>query len=361
MSHELRTPMNSILGFGQLLARKELPADQRKAVDHIMKAGQHLLNLINEVLDIARIEANRQHLSPEPVRVRTALQEALSLLRPLAVQHGTTIDPDVEIDGEVYVQADRQRFAQVLLNLLANAVKYNVRGGRVWLTCDDRGDRLRITVHDTGRGIAPDRINDLFTPFARLGAERSEVEGTGLGLALSKRLIEAMNGAIGAESEPGVGSRFWIELERVESPVERVIRAGGMPFTDEAPGGGRRAATILYIEDNLANLSLVEAILADEPDIKLLPALQGQLGIDLAIQHRPDLILLDMNLPDVPGFDVLQRLKSDPVTHATPVIVISADATPGNILRARNAGARGYLTKPIDVEEFLQALGDALR
>jgi CheY-like chemotaxis protein len=230
----------------------------------------------------------------------------------------------------------------------------------VWLTCEERGERLRITVHDTGRGIPPERVDDLFTPFARLGAERSEVEGTGLGLALSKRLIEAMDGSIGAESEVGAGSRFWIELQRVESPVERVIRAGGMPFSEEA-GRGRRAATILYIEDNLANLSLVEAILADEPDIKLLPALQGQLGIDLAIQHRPDLILLDMNLPDMPGFDVLQRLKSDPVTHATPVIVISADATPGNILRARNAGARGYLTKPIDVEEFLQALTDALR
>jgi PAS domain S-box-containing protein len=359
MSHELRTPMNSILGFGQLLARKELPADQRKAVDHIMKAGQHLLNLINEVLDIARIEANRQELSPEPVRVRTALQEALSLIRPLAAQHATEVDPEVGIGGDAYVQADRQRFAQVLLNLLSNAVKYNRPGGRVWLTCEARGERLRITVHDTGRGIAEDRLLDLFIPFARLGAERSDVEGTGLGLALSKRLVEAMNGTIGVESEVDEGSRFWIELEAVEGPVERVLRTGGLPAapTDDHTA---RPATLLYIEDNLANLSLVEAILAGHPEVKLIPALQGQLGIDLAVQHRPDLILLDLNLPDMPGSDVLRRLRANPATSTTPVIVISADATPGSIQRMREAGARGYLTKPMDVDEFLHMLELAL-
>jgi signal transduction histidine kinase len=360
MSHELRTPMNSILGFGQLLARKELPADQRKAVDHILKAGQHLLNLINEVLDIARIEANRQHLSPEPVRVRTALDEALSLIRPLAAKHGVDVDGTFELDGDAYVQADRQRFAQVLLNLLSNAVKYNRPGGRVWLTCERAGDRMRINVHDTGRGIARDRIADLFTPFARLGAERSDVEGTGLGLALSMRLVEAMNGTIGVASELDAGSRFWIELEAVESPLERVLRTGAMPQPPAEPRDGG-PATILYIEDNLANLALIEAILAGHPEIKLIPALQGQLGLDLARQHRPDLILLDLNLPDMPGFDVLGRLRGDEVTKTTPVIVISADATPGTIVRVRNAGARHYLTKPIDVEEFLQALDEALR
>ena len=359
MSHELRTPMNSILGFGQLLGRKELPADQRKAVDHLLKAGQHLLNLINEVLDIARIEANRQHLSPEPVRVRTALDEALSLIRPLAAKHAVDVDGAIDLDGDAYVQADRQRFAQVLLNLLSNAVKYNRPGGRVWLTCERAGDRFRIHVHDTGRGIAQDRIADLFTPFARLGAERSDVEGTGLGLALSMRLVEAMNGTIGVASELDAGSRFWIELEAVESPLERVLRTGAMP---PVPAEHRDAgpATILYIEDNLANLALIEAILAGRPEIKLIPALQGQLGLDLARQHRPDLILLDLNLPDMPGADVLARLKADADTKATPVIVISADATPGTIVRVRNAGARHYLTKPIDVEEFLQALEEAL-
>jgi PAS domain S-box-containing protein len=360
MSHELRTPMNSILGFGQLLARKELPADQRKAVDHILKAGQHLLNLINEVLDIARIEANRQHLSPEPVRVRTALDEALSLIRPLAAKHGIDVDGRFDLDGDAYVQADRQRFAQVLLNLLSNAVKYNRPGGRVWLTCERNGDRMRINVHDTGRGIAHERLADLFTPFARLGAERSDVEGTGLGLALSLRLVEAMNGTIGVASELEEGSRFWIELEAVESPLERVLRTGSMPHAAVDPRESG-PATILYIEDNLANLSLIEAILAGHPEIKLIPALQGQLGLDLARQHRPDLILLDLNLPDMPGQDVLARLKADADTRGTPVIVISADATPGTIVRVRKAGARHYLTKPIDVEEFLQALDEALR
>jgi PAS domain S-box-containing protein len=359
MSHELRTPMNSILGFGQLLARKELPSDQRRAVDHIMKAGQHLLNLINEVLDIARIEANRQHLSPEPVRVRTALNEALSLIRPLAAQHACEVDPEVVVDDDVYVHADRQRFAQVLLNYLSNAVKYNRPGGRVWLTCDVREEHVRIGVHDTGRGIDPDRLDDLFVPFARLGAEQTDVEGTGLGLALSKRLVEAMGGAIHVESEPGVGSTFWLELERVESPVQRIMRTGALP----APTFGRRgerAATILYIEDNLANLSLIEAILAGRPEIKLLPALQGQLGIDLACQHRPDVILLDLNLPDMRGDEVLDRLKANDATRNTPVIIISADATPGNIVRLRDAGATAYLTKPIDVDEFLHALEESL-
>ncbi|MGH7504473.1 MAG: hybrid sensor histidine kinase/response regulator, partial [Longimicrobiales bacterium] len=358
-SHELRTPMNSILGFGQLLARKELPSDQRRAVDHIMKAGQHLLSLINEVLDIARIEANRQHLSPEPVRVRTALNEALSLIRPLAAQHACEVDPEIVVDDDVYVQADRQRLAQVLLNFLSNAVKYNRPGGRVWLTCDVREERVRLGVHDTGRGIEPDRIADLFVPFARLGAEQTDVEGTGLGLALSKRLVEAMGGSIDVESEAGVGSTFWLDLERVESPVQRIMRTGALP----APTFGRRgarAATILYIEDNLANLSLIEAILAGRPEIKLIPALQGQLGIDLACQHRPDIILLDLNLPDMPGHEVLQKLRANDATRSTPVVVISADATPGNIVRLREAGACAYLTKPIDVDEFLHALEDCL-
>lgn len=364
MSHELRTPMNSILGFAQLLAKRELPADQRKAVDHILKAGRHLLNLINEVLDIARIEANRPQFSLEPVSVRSVLQEALSLVRPLAAQHGCTVD-ELDPGPDYYVLADRQRLTQVLLNLLSNGVKYNRPGGHVRIACEPvagaEGDapRLALAVHDTGRGIEPEKMGQLFVPFARLGAEYTEVEGTGLGLALSKRLVEAMGGTLQAASTPDVGSTFRVELPLVPSPLERLASAaehGERRRTPaEAPAAARRA-TLLYVEDNLANLSLVETILAARPEITLVPALQGQLGLDLAWQHRPDLILLDLHLPDLPGDEVLRRLREDPRTRATPVVVISADATRGRIERLREAGARDYLTKPLDVDQFLDVV-----
>ncbi|CAA9316480.1 MAG: hypothetical protein AVDCRST_MAG89-1429, partial [uncultured Gemmatimonadetes bacterium] len=359
MSHELRTPMNSILGFAQLLARKELPADQKKGVDHILKAGRHLLNLINEVLDITRIEANRQELSVEPVQAKSAIQEALSLIRPLASQRGCRIEEQIAGETDVYVRADRQRLTQVLLNLLSNAVKYNRAGGSVRLSCEAAGERVRIGVHDTGRGIPADKMDQLFVPFARLGAEQYEAEGTGLGLALSKRLVEAMGGALEVESTFGEGSSFWLDLPVVESPLQRLSRTGasGARPAEQTPGA---PATLLYIEDNLANLSLVESILASHPEITLVPALQGRLGLDLAWEHRPDLVLLDLHLPDVPGEEVLRRLQADPRTRHTPVIIISADATPGTVERLLQAGANGYLTKPLDVDDFLATVERSL-
>ncbi len=362
MSHELRTPMNSILGFSQLLARKDLPGDQRRGVEHILKAGQHLLNLINEVLDLARIEADRQTVSLEPVHLDTALRDAINLVRPLAVQSRCVIadDPavDAAIDDAVWVRADRQRFAQVLLNILSNAVKYNRPGGRVWITCDVPGpDRVRIGIHDTGRGIRPDRMNELFVPFARLGAEESGVVGTGLGLALSQRLVEAMDGTLTADSEFGEGTSFWITLARETGPTRSIAKTAR-----DAPleAGLHALATVLCIEDNVANLSLIEAVLALRPGITLMSAVQGRLGVELAFQHEPDLILLDVNLPDMPGLEVLRRLRSDRRTQRTPVIVISADANPESIRTMTDAGARAYITKPIDVDEFLRAVDDAL-
>ncbi|HEX2191262.1 MAG TPA: PAS domain S-box protein [Longimicrobiaceae bacterium] len=361
MSHELRTPMNSILGFAQLLARRELAPEQRKGVDHILKAGHHLLNLINEVLDLARIESNRQQLSLEPVRVGDAVQEALTLVRPLAAQHGCELAADAAGEVAAYVTADRQRLTQVLLNLLSNALKYNRQGGRVWVTCgpaaDDAG-RFRLRVHDTGVGIAPEMMEELFVPFARLGAEHSGVEGTGLGLALSRRLVEAMGGELRVESTPGLGSVFTVELERAGDPL--AAPEEGRRAAPTAPGG-ERPATVLYVEDNVANLSLIETILADRPGITLVPALQGRLGLDLAVEHRPDLILLDLHLPDIPGEEVLRRLRAEPRTSATPVVVISADATPGSVKRLLDAGAHAYLTKPLDVDQFLEAVDGALR
>jgi PAS domain S-box-containing protein len=362
MSHELRTPMNSILGFGQLLARRELPADQRKGVEHILKAGQHLLNLINEVLDLARIEANRQELTLEPVHLDTALREAINLVRPLAAQTGCVLadDPavDAAIDDRLWVRADEQRLAQVLLNVLSNAVKYNRPEGRVWFTCRDLGDtRIRIGVHDTGRGIPPDRMDELFVPFARLGVEASGVVGTGLGLALSKRLVEAMGGTLSAESVYGEGSTFWIDLTREGGPAPAPAPAENALAAGEA---GTQRATVLCIEDNVANLSLIEAVLGLRPNITLMSSLQGRMGVDLAMQHRPDIILLDVNLPDLPGLEVLQRLRNDARTRDTPVIVISADATADNVRELLEAGARAYVTKPIDVDAFLREVDAAL-
>jgi PAS domain S-box-containing protein len=374
MSHELRTPMNSILGFAQLLARKQLPSDQHRSVDHILKGGQHLLELINEVLDIARIETNRQQLSLEPVRVGAILQEALDLIHPLAAQRGCRIEGSLAVDSDHYVLADRQRLTQVLLNLLSNAVKYNRQGGSVRLSCEKvpgeptagetenhDGERLRILVRDTGPGIAPEKMARLFVPFDRLGAEQSDVEGTGLGLALSKRLVEAMGGVMTVESTVGEGSTFAVALALVENPLERLERSDHAAATPGAANVPEASSTLLYIEDDLANLGLVEAILSERAGITLLSALQGRIGLDLAREHSPDLILLDLHLPDVTGDEVLKRLQSQPQTRDIPVVVISADATPGRIERLMQAGASGYLTKPLDVDRFLQAVDEVLR
>lgn len=363
MSHELRTPMNSILGFAQLLERKPLPDDQRKGVEHILKAGRHLLRLINEVLEIARIESGRQNLSLEPVGVATVLHESRALINPLAAQRGIDIG-ECTVDAELYVRADRQRLVQVLLNLLSNAVKYNRVPGTVSLLCDvvprDEEMVARIGVRDTGPGIEPAHLDRLFVPFERLGAEQSDVEGTGLGLALSYRLVEAMGGTLTVESTLGEGSTFWIELVTVDSPSSRAQGEPPREAAVAADGAGSRG-TLLYIEDNLPNLALIETILLERPGVRLLSALQGQMGLDLAWEHHPDLILLDLHLPDLNGEEVLRRLAADRRTRDTPVVVVSADATRGTIERLSRAGAAAYLTKPLDVGEFLTTLDRFLR
>ncbi|HEX6910981.1 MAG TPA: PAS domain S-box protein, partial [Longimicrobium sp.] len=369
MSHELRTPMNSILGFAQLLARRQPTVEQRRHVEQILRAGRHLLSLINEVLDIARIESRRQALSLEPVPVDAAVAEAVSLIRPLAAEHDCRLQEPEAAPG-VHVCADRQRLTQVLLNLLSNGVKYNRPGGSVRVSVGllppaDAGGAgtVRITVHDTGRGIAPEHMAELFVPFARLGAEGSGVGGTGLGLALSQRLAEAMGGSLTAESEPGAGSTFTLELPAAGDPLERLPRR--TPFASAAGAAAKeppagRTATLLYIEDNLANLALVETLLASRGELTLLTAMQGRMGLYLAWEQAPDLILLDLHLPDVPGDEVLRQLRADARTAGTRVVVISADATPGRMERLRAAGADGYLAKPLDLDEFLETIGRML-
>ena len=356
MSHELRTPLNAILGFGQLLERNNQITSARPHLHHIVSAGRHLLDLINEVLDISRIEADKLQLSVEPVSVSVALREAVDLIRPLAAEHSINLFVPTEDQIDYFVLADRQRFKQVLLNLLTNGVKYTPSGGAVTISCTSIDQNMvRLEVRDTGIGIASEKLSRVFTPFDRLGAEQSTIEGTGLGLALSQRLVQAMHGSIGVESKPGEGSTFWVQLSQTKSPFETIAPAG---LADLRSGRltALKKTTILYIEDNHSNLTLVEQIVREEPEIELLTAMQGQLGLDLARQHKPDLILLDLHLPDLPGWEVLAQLQADETTRHIPTIVLSADATPGQIKRLRDAGALDYLTKPIDVAQFCQLL-----
>jgi signal transduction histidine kinase/CheY-like chemotaxis protein len=358
MSHELRTPLNAVLGFAQLLQMDALSEEQRESVGHIDKGGRHLLGLINEVLDIARIEAGRLAISLEPVPVQRLVQESLDLIAPLAAAEHVQLEGSLPDTREYHVQADRQRLKQVLLNLLSNAVKYNRQGGAVTLSYDETPTaRLRINVTDTGPGIAPEKMERLFTPFDRLDVDQTGVEGSGLGLALSKRLVEAMGGALGVESSVGRGSTFWVELPLVEDWVKRLDGGEGAPAPARSDAL-RKARVVLYVEDNLSNLKLIERVVAHRPEVRILPAMQGRLGLDLAREHSPDLILLDLHLPDMPGEEFLLRLRAMPETREIPVVVISADATPGQADRLLASGARGYLAKPVEVKKFLALLDE---
>lgn len=361
-SHELRTPLNSILGFGQLLEMGNAGAQDRQYVQYILQSGTHLLELINEVLDIAQIESKEMALSIEPVSVSTLTQQCLELVRPMATQRNIDLQAGVSIRAglpDYYVLADQQRLKQVVLNLLINAIKYNREGGSVSLTWDEveasaagSSKRVLIKVTDTGPGIVADKLGRLFTPFDRLDAEKTGVEGTGLGLTLSQRLMEAMGGTIGVESKPGEGSTFYFDLPASDSPAD----SGDMTSTEEHD----LVRVVLYIEDNLSNLKLVEGIVRRIAGTKILAAMQGRLGIELAREHRPDVILLDLHLPDIGGDDVLHLLKEDPVTRPIPVLILSADATPRQEERLLAAGARAYIAKPLNIQEFLKTLTEAL-
>jgi PAS domain S-box-containing protein len=358
MSHELRTPLNAILGFSQLLEMDALDASQRESVGYIGQAGRHLLALINEILDISRIESGQLSFSSEPVLVDELLAEVLSLVRPLAVDRGIEID-EIAGDPGCHVLADRQRLEQVLINLVSNAVKYNRDKGRIavrWSAA--AGDRLRISVEDTGFGIAPEHLERLFRPFDRIGAELGGVEGTGIGLALSKGLVDAMGGSIGVDSRLDAGSTFWVELPRAEGPLERLVRT--QPGGEPEASSEARSQVILQVEDNVSNLRLVQEIVARQPGLTLLTAKTGREGIALARTNRPDLILLDLHLPDISGREVLRELRTAPETSPIPVVILSADATPGQVARLMEAGAFGYLTKPLDVSAFLRMIDRAV-
>ena len=370
MSHELRTPLNAILGFGQLLEMEEQTPNNSESTGQILKAGRHLLELINEVLDISRIETGRMAMSLEPVSAAEVARETMDLVRSMAVQYGVTLRENGVFDSPISLVGDRRRVKQVLLNLLSNAIKYNRKGGQVtlWLeqsvaqsSVQNETDvaRVRLCVTDNGQGIAPENRERLWTPFDRLGAESSGIEGVGIGLALSHRLAQAMQGTLDFRGEAEGGSTFWLELPCVWPALTSPNSAASEILPSSAPAVSTRQVA-LYIEDNLPNVQLVQGILARRPEVRLLTAFQGALGIELARQHCPDIILLDLHLPDINGDEVLRRLRADPQTRDIPVVMISADATPGQIDRMLAAGANDYLSKPFDIGHFLVVLDNCI-
>lgn len=360
MSHELRTPMNAILGFGQLLEIDEgLNEEQADYVDEMIKAGRHLLELINEVLDLAKIESGNVNMSLESLSCSELIEECLALLRPIAQGLGVTIKDAVV--GDFVIRADRTRLKQVLLNLISNAIKYNRPQGQVEVQASTQDGLVRLAVSDTGYGIPAERQRELFQPFSRLGAESTTIEGTGIGLTISLRLIEMMGGAIGMDSEEGRGSTFWVELpegaleqdSQTNNPQEQAVAVKG------TIADGYRY-TVLYIEDNPANLRLVARILGRNPQLQLITAHTPELGLELASARHPELILLDINLPGMDGYQVLSVLRSLDSTKKTPVIAISANATSRDIERGIAAGFDEYITKPIDIAQFLEAVDSLL-
>ncbi len=362
MSHELRSPLNAILGFAQLM-ETGVPAptpSQKDSVDQILQAGWYLLELINEILDLARIESGKLSLSPEPVLLAELLSDCQSMIEPQA--HRSGIDLHFPTPQCMWlVRADRTRLKQVLLNLLSNAVKYNRVNGRVDVRCTQvDGGRIRISVQDTGEGLAADKLAQLFQPFNRLGQEAGTQEGTGIGLVVSKRLVELMGGCIGFESSVGVGSVFWVELD--SSAVARGnVQAADLeaePVAQAFPGAAIR--TLLYVEDNPANLLLVERLLERRPDVRLLSARDGREGVERARTTLPDVILMDINLPGISGITALRILAADPSTAHIPVVALSANAMPRDIEKGLEAGFFRYITKPIKVREFMDTLDVAL-
>jgi CheY-like chemotaxis protein len=357
MSHELRTPLNSVLGFAQVLLMHDLTASQRESVGYIRSAGEHLLDLITDVMEISRIEAGALDLSLEAVHLDDVIASALNLIRAQADQRQIEL-PGGLGDNDLYVWADRQRLLQVLLNLLSNAVKYNRLGGRIELDGWSSGGIVSIAVGDTGIGISEVNQEKLFTPFERLGAEVTQIEGTGVGLALSQVLAEQMGGSIGVASVAGEGSTFTLELPecRPTEPGSASLRS----VTGSMSSGDERQLVVLAIEDNVANVRLLEAVLGRVDNVTMRSAVDGGQGLLLAAQIKPDVVLLDLHLPDQGGESVLEHLRHDPATAAIPVVICSADAAPGQSRRLLDLGAWAYLTKPIDLNE-LYGLLDQIR
>lgn len=354
MSHELRTPLNAILGFSQILQLEPLPPMQGEHIDEIQKAGNHLLTLIDELLDLSRIEHGRINIAIAPTYLDVVLRDALTLVEPLIRQNDISVRTPLTGGLRLMVAADSTRLKQILVNLLSNAAKYNRPGGSIEIQIGESPGLVRVSVTDTGPGISAEKQKLLFTPFSRLGAEYSATEGAGIGLALSKKLAELMNAALGMHSEPGKGSTFWLELPRAESTPR--IAAPPRPAANNDDG----IQTVLYIEDNRANVRVVEAMLRREPRVRVIVAVDGESGLELASTHRPHLVLVDLHLPDIDGYTVHQRLRDWEEMNGIPVIAVSADAMPQDIERAKVAGFFDYVTKPIQMDELIRTVRRAL-
>ena len=365
MSHELRSPLNAILGFAQLLESDAPPPrpTQMESIRQILQSGWHLLKLINEILDLSVIESGLVSLSPEAVLLEEVMLECLSLVEVQAQKRELSVAYR-GFDAKCFVHADRTRLKQVLINLLSNAVKYNRPGGTISVNhAPVASGRIRISVSDTGAGLSPEQLGLLFAPFNRLGQEAGHEEGTGIGLVVTKRLVELMGGTIGVESVVDKGSVFWFELDATEPPHHRVLSTVSTPeLVEVSPPmrNGGRTYTVLYVEDNPANLQLVEQLLARRRNVRLLSAGDGLLGVELARLHRPTMILMDINLPGISGLGALALLRDDPRTMHIPVVAVSANAMPRDIEKGRTAGFFAYLTKPIKVKEFFDTLDVAL-
>jgi PAS domain S-box-containing protein len=362
MSHELRTPLNAILGFAQLMeSDAPLPTPSQKAsIDQILQAGWYLLELINEILDLALIESGKFSISREPVSLDDIMLECQSMIEPQAKKRGIRMTFP-RFDHPVFVNADRTRVKQILINLFSNAIKYNQAGGTVvveWAASP--ADNIRISIRDSGAGLPPEKLAQLFQPFNRLGQEASAEEGTGIGLVVTKRLVELMGGAIGVESAVGVGSVFWVELNSASAPAFTHDATEPATSAQMQVASGAPLRTLLYVEDNPANLKLVEQLIARRSDMRLLTAVNGTLGIELAHAALPEVILMDINLPGMSGTEAMQILHQDAATAHIPILALSANAIPHDIEQGLEAGFFRYLTKPIKVNEFMAALDVAL-
>lgn len=362
MSHELRSPLNAILGFAQLMDSGVPPptTTQKASIEQILKAGWYLLELINEILDLALIESGKLSMSMEPVSLQEVLLDCQTMIEPQASRRGIQMRfPNFR--APCFVQADRTRVKQVFVNLLTNAIKYNRQDGSVDVTFRPAGKtRMHISVRDTGEGLSARKLAQLFEPFNRLGQEDSDEEGTGIGLVVSKRLVELMNGSIGAHSTVGVGSDFWIELNLADPQSLILDAAEELALLPSPAQAGTAVRTLLYVEDNEANMELVAQLIARRPDVRLLRAEDGVRGIAMARTHLPDVILMDINLPGISGLQALGLLHDDPLTTHIPVLALSANAMPRDVEKGLEAGFFRYLTKPIKIAEFLLALDQGL-
>jgi signal transduction histidine kinase/AmiR/NasT family two-component response regulator len=361
MSHELRTPLNAILGFAQLM-ESGTPAPtptQKRSIDQISKAGWYLLELINEILDLALIESGKLPLSLEPTSLTAVMRECHAMIEPQAQKRGIGMTFP-ESPRSYFVRADRTRLKQVLINLLSNAIKYNRAGGSVVVDYTmSRPGSIRVRVKDTGEGLSAGDLAQLFQPFNRLGKESGIEQGTGIGLMVSKQLVELMQGRIGVESTVGEGSAFWFELNLTAEPTPGAIAA--QVSCEARVQAGAKQRTLLYVEDNPANLMLVEDLVGRRPDIRLMTATDGNHGVEIARASLPDVILMDINLPGISGIQALKLLRADPATAHIPVVALSANAMPRDIAKGLEAGFFRYLTKPINVNEFMDVLELALK